>query len=236
MAGRDRSHSQLPLDLPAAPGLRREDFLEAPSNAAALALIDSYPDWPAPVVCLVGEEGTGKTHLAAIFAEAAGARIVTAAGLARADVPEALSTGALVVEDLAPGSFDEAALFHLLNLAKEMKAHVLITARAAPSGFALATADLASRLRAVPKVEIAPADDALLAAVLVKLFADRQIPVDEGTVHYLLARMERSVAGAEALVEAIDRAALAARRPVTRAFAAEVLRTLAPPEAEEGDD
>ncbi|MBA4788855.1 MAG: chromosomal replication initiator DnaA [Rhizobiales bacterium] len=224
MAGRDRSPSQLPLDLPSAPGVKREDFLEAPGNAAALALLDAYPDWPAPVVCLVGPAGAGKSHLAAMFAEAAGARIVQARDLASPDVPEALATGALVVEDLAPGGFDEAALFHLLNLAKETGAHLLFTARQAPSGFALSTADLASRLRAVPTVEIAPADDALLAAVLVKLFADRQIMVDEATVHYLLARMERSVSGAEALVGAIDRAALAARRPVTRAFAAEVLR------------
>ncbi|MEP9379413.1 chromosomal replication initiator DnaA [Aquabacter sp. CN5-332] len=236
MAGRDRSNPQLPLDLPAAPGLRREDFLEAPSNSAALALIDSYPDWPALVVCLVGAPGTGKSHLAAVFAERAGAKIVKAADLARADVPDALSTGALVVEDVAPGGFDEAALFHVLNLAKETRAHVLMTARSAPSGFTLATPDLASRLRAVPKVEIAPADDALLAAVLVKLFADRQIPVDEGTVHYLLARMERSVAGAEALVKAIDRAALAARRPVTRAFAADVLRASEKTIAEDEDD
>lgn len=224
MAGRDRSPSQLPLDLASAPGFKREDFLEAPGNAAALALVDTYPDWPAPVVCLVGPPGSGKSHLAAMFAEAAGARSVRAADLAAAAVPEALAEGALVVEDLAPGGFDEAALFHLLNLAKETGAHLLFTARQAPSGFALATADLASRLRAIPTVEIAPADDALLAAVLVKLFADRQVAVDEPTIQYLLARMERSVSGAEALVRAIDRAALAARRPVTRAFAAEVLR------------
>ncbi|WP_127090717.1 DnaA ATPase domain-containing protein [Aquabacter cavernae] len=224
MASRDRAPSQLPLELPSAPGFKREDFLEAPGNAAALALLDAYPDWPAPMVCLVGPAGAGKSHLAAMFAETAGALQVRAGDLTRAGVPEALVAGALVVEDLAAGAFDEAALFHLLNLAKETGAHVLFTARQAPSGFALATADLASRLRAMPTVEIAPADDALLAAVLVKLFADRQIPVDEPTVHYLLARMERSVSGAEALVGAIDRAALAARRPVTRAFAADVLR------------
>ncbi|TCT08193.1 HdaA/DnaA family protein [Aquabacter spiritensis] len=225
MPGREGSPAQLPLDLTASPALRREDFLVAPSNAAAAALIDRFPDWPAPVVCLTGPAGSGKSHLAAAFALKAGGRIVRAAALRAEEVPGALETGALAIEDLTAGAFDEAALFHVLNLAQEMRGHVLITARRAPSGFALATPDLASRLRAVPKVEIAPADDALLAAVLVKLFADRQIIVDEGVVHYLLARMERSVAGAEALVQAIDRASLAARRPVTRAFAAEVLRT-----------
>lgn len=240
MADRVRAPSQLPLDLGSAPGFKREDFLETAANAAALALIDAYPDWPSPVVCLVGPPGAGKSHLAAIFAEAAGAPIVRAADLVAADIPRSLAQPALVVEDLAAGQFDEAALFHLLNLAKETGAHLLFTARQPPSTFALATADLASRLRAIPKIEIAPADDALLAAVLVKLFADRQIVVDEATIQYLLARMERSVSGAEALVGAIDRAALAARRPVTRAFAAEILREMTaqveddPGEEEEG--
>ncbi|MEP9352080.1 chromosomal replication initiator DnaA [Xanthobacter sp. KR7-65] len=215
---------QLPLDLPNQPALRREDFLAAPGNAAALALIDAFPDWPARVVCLVGPEGAGKSHLAAIFAERSGARTLPARALEREGVPEALSTGALVLEDLAAGTFSEAALFHLLNLAREQQAYLLMTARTAPSGFALATADLASRLRAVPVFEIDPAGDALLAAVLVKLFADRQLAVDEPTVQYLLLRMQRSVAGAKRVVDALDQAALAARRPVTRSLAAQVLK------------
>lgn len=231
---------QLPLDLPPHPALRREDFLEAPGNAAAVALIDAWPDWPARVVALAGPQGAGKSHLAAVFAERAGARILPARDLARESVPEALAAGALVLEDLEPSGFAEAALFHLLNLAREQKAYLLMTARAAPATFALATADLVSRLRAVPVIEIAPADDALLAAVLVKLFADRQIAVDEATVRYLLLRMERTVAGAQRMVEALDAAALAARRPVTRALAAQVLREegatdVAPGEDDEAD-
>lgn len=215
---------QLPLQIPPRPALRREDFLAAPGNAAALALIDAYPDWPARVVCLVGPEGAGKSHLAAIFAEKAGARTVAARALDRAGVPEALATGALVLEDLEPGGFEEAALFHLFNLVREQHGVLLMTARTPPATFPLATADLASRLRTVPVFEIAPADDALLAAVLVKLFADRQIGVDEATVQFLLLRMQRSVAGAKRVVEAIDAAALAAARPVTRALAAQVLK------------
>lgn len=178
MAGRDPRPRQLPLDLPARPALHREDFLAAPGNAAALALIDAFPDWSARVVCLVGPEGAGKSHLAAIFAERAGARTLAARDLQREDVPAALAAGALVLEDLEPGDFSEAALFHLLNLAREQQAWLLMTARTPPAQFVLATADLASRLRAVPVFEIAPADDALLAAVLVKLFADRQLAVD----------------------------------------------------------
>ena len=229
MAERNRarpqtSPAQLPLELVSAPGHSRDDFLEAPGNAAALALLETFPDWPAPVVALVGPAGAGKTHVATMFAQATGARMVQASGLTLASVPDALSSGVLVVEDLAAGAMEEAALFHLLNLAKETGAHVLLTARTPPAAFSLSTADLASRLRAMPAVDIAPPGDTLLAAVLVKLFADRQICVDEATVHYLLARMERSVAGAQALVAAIDRAALAARRPVTRALVAELMR------------
>lgn len=229
----ERRPRQLALDLPSHPALRREDFLDAPGNAAAVALIDAWPDWPAPVAMLVGPEGAGKSHLAAVFAERAGARILAARDLVRDGVPEALSTGALVLEDLAPGGFSEPALFHLLNLAREQKAHLLMTARTPPASFALATADLASRLRALPVFEIAPADDALLAAVLVKLFADRQIAVDEATVRYILLRMERTVAGAQRVVEALDTAALAARRPVTRALAAQVLREEEAPDPQE---
>lgn len=233
MPGKGTPGGQIPLDLPTTPALKREDFLAAPGNQAALALIDAFPEWSGKVVCLVGPEASGKSHLAAVFAERAGATILSAGALHRAMVPEALSTGALVLEDLVPGQVDEAALFHLLNLAREQGAYVLITARAAPAGMAFATADLASRLRALPVFEIAPADDALLAAVLVKLFADRQIGVDESTVQYLLMRMPRSVAGALEVVDALDKAALSQRRPVTRALAAQVLREQLPPEDDE---
>ncbi|WP_029004969.1 HdaA/DnaA family protein [Azorhizobium doebereinerae] len=235
MTGRDTKSRQLPLDLPAAAAMQREDFLGAPGNAAALTLVDSFPDWTARVVCLVGPAGTGKSHLARVFATRSGAVTVAARDLARAAVPEALAHGALVVEDLAPGDFDEAALFHLLNLAREQGAFVLMTARTPPAHWRLATPDLASRLRALPTVEIAAADDPLLAAVLVKLFADRQIPVDDATVQFLLRRMERTVEGAQQVVEALDRAALAAQRPVTRALAAQVLRDLLPGEGEPED-
>ncbi|MGE4372388.1 MAG: chromosomal replication initiator DnaA [Xanthobacter sp.] len=224
MAAARASSRQLALHLPSTPAMRREDFLAAPANMAALALIDAFPEWPARVVCIAGPEGAGKSHLASIFAEKADALVLPAHELTRENVPSALETGALVLEDLAGGDFDEAALFHLLNLAREQQAYVLLTARTPPSGFALATADLASRLRAVPLFTIAPADDALLGAVLVKLFADRQLAVDEATVNYILLRMQRSVAGARRIVEAVDQAALAARRPVTRTLAAQVLR------------
>jgi chromosomal replication initiation ATPase DnaA len=215
---------QLALALAHAESFAREDFLSGPGNAAALTLIESWPDWPARSVVLVGPEGAGKSHLAAIWAQAAGARFLAARALDERGVPGALATGALVVEDLEPGGFDERALFHLVNLAREEAAYLLLTARSAPATWALAVRDLASRLKAMPAVALAAPDDALLRAVLVKLFADRQLAVDEGLIGYVAARIERSFAGARAAVAALDQEAMRRKRPLTRALAAEILR------------
>jgi chromosomal replication initiation ATPase DnaA len=215
---------QLPLALGFSERFGREDFLAGPSNAAALALVERWPDWPAPVVALVGPEGSGKSHLAAIWAKTAGARSIASHAVASASVPTALATGALVIEDLRDGACDDAALFHLLNLAREQGDFVLITARTAPGGWTIRLRDLASRLRALPIVALAPPDDALLRAVLVKLFADRQLGVDEGLIGYLATRIERSFAAARAVVAELDREAMRQRREVNKAFAAELLR------------
>lgn len=216
---------QLALALDHAESFAREDFLSGPSNAAALALIQSFPDWPSPAMVLVGPEGSGKSHLAAIWAEAAGARFLGARSLAVANLPAALATGALVVEDIAEGSFDERALFHLINLAREEQAYLLLTARTAPAGWNVGIRDLGSRLKALPVVALAPPDDALLRAVLVKLFADRQLLVDEGLVGYVVSRIERSFAAARVVVAQLDEEAMRQQRPLTRALAAEILRT-----------
>ncbi len=215
---------QLALDLAHAESFAREDFLEAPSNSAALRLIEAWPDWPAANLALVGPPGSGKSHLAAIWAEASGARFLAARSLGETPLTGALTTGALVVEDLAPGAFDERALFHLLNLAREQRAFLLLTSAAAPSSFALAIPDLASRLRAVPVVRLDPPDDGLMRAVLLKLFADRQLQPDEALIAFLLPRMERSFAAAKAVVAELDAEALRLRRPLSRALAAELFR------------
>jgi chromosomal replication initiation ATPase DnaA len=214
----------LALALPHRESLTRDDFLEGPGNATALALIDRWPDWPARVMLLVGPEGSGKSHLAAVWAAQAGARVSAAAALEARAVPAALATGALVVEDVAAGNFDERALFHLLNLAREEDAFVLITSRTPPAAMPVALRDLASRLRALPAVTLAAPDDALLRAVLVKLCADRQMSVDEAVIGYLAARIERSFAAARSVVEQLDAEALRQARAVTRALAASVLR------------
>ena len=213
---------QLALALEHAESFAREDFLGGPSNAAALALIDSWPAWPHRTVLLTGPAGSGKSHLAAIWAQAAGARLIAAQALDDAGVPAALATGALVVEDLAGGAFDERALFHLLNFAREEQAFVLLTARAAPSTFAIR--DLGSRFKALPVIAMAPPDDTLFRAVLVKLFSDRQVAVDESLVVYVATRIERSFAAARAAVARLDAEAMRQKRPLTRALAAEILR------------
>ena len=213
---------QLALALPHAESFARDDFLTGASNKAALGLIERWPDWPDRALALVGPEGAGKSHLAAIWAEIAGARRVSARALGETGLMAALATGALVVED-APARLDERALFHLLNLMRQEEAFVLITAQTAPATWRVELPDLASRLRAIPVIELNPPDDALLRAVLVKLFADRQLAVDESLIAYLVTRIERSFAVARATVEALDREALRLKRPVTRALASELL-------------
>jgi len=215
---------QLAFVLPHEESFTRDNFLEGPANANALALIEAWPEWPSRTMWLAGPDGAGKSHLAAIWAEASGARITAGRALDPANVPGALATGALVVEDLSPGNFDERALFHLLNLAREEAAFVLMTAREVPTAFEIELKDLRSRLRALPVVSLLPPDDQLFRALIVKLCADRQLAVDEAVVGYLANRIERSYAAARDTVALLDREALRLGRPVTRAFAAEVLR------------
>ncbi|MGZ3411433.1 MAG: chromosomal replication initiator DnaA [Xanthobacteraceae bacterium] len=215
---------QLALALGHDESFARDDFLSGPSNAKALALIERWPDWPSRAILLVGPEGSGKSHLAAIWSANSGARTVSARFVEEANVPAMLATGALVIEDLSTGFLEERALFHLLNLAREQGAHLLLTARTAPAAWQISLPDLASRLREIPVVILDPPDDALLRAVLVKLFADRQLVIDESLIAYLVTRMERSFAAARAAVAALDREALRQQRPVTRALAGELFR------------
>jgi chromosomal replication initiation ATPase DnaA len=215
---------QLAFALPHAESLTRDNFLEGPANAAGLALVDGWPDWPNRIMLLVGPEGSGKSHLAAIWAEQAGARSIPAHALTAVAVPGALATGALVVEDLKSPDLDERALFHLMNLAREEAAFVLITARTPPTALQIELRDLRSRLRAVPTVLLLPPDDQLFRALIVKFCADRQLVVDETVVSYLVSRIGRSYAAVRQAVELLDTEALRLGRPVTRALAADLLR------------
>ncbi len=215
---------QLALALDHAISFAREDFLEGPSNAKALALVERWPDWPSKLMALVGPEGSGKSHLAAIWAASSGARVMSAKLLAEVDVPSALTTGALVVEDLDTKDLDERALFHLINLAREEGADILFTSRISPPSIPVGIRDLQSRLRMLPVVELEAPEDELLRALIVKLAADRQLSVDAGLVSFLANRIERSFAGVHAAVALIDEEALRRHRPVTRALAAELFK------------
>lgn len=222
---------QLALALAHKESFAREDFLSGEANAAALALVERWPDWPDRIVALVGPPGSGKSHLAAIWAQAAGARFLSARALGETHLPAALATGALVLEDVPDGDLEERALFHLINLVRQEQAFMLLTSCTPPTTWRAVTRDLVSRLRAIPAVTLAAPDDALLAAVIVKLGADRQLAFDAGLVRYLVTHMERSFAAARDVVDLLDREALRRHRPVTRALAAELLRDWAAPEA-----
>ena len=225
------SPRQLPLALPHVPRLERSDFLAADANAAALAWIDRFPEAPGRVLALHGPPGSGKTHLAHIWAARVGAAFTRGVELAQLDIGAASLDGitALVVDGadrVAGDAAAERALFHLINMLRERGAALLLAGREPAARWAIALPDLASRLRAAQAVGVGVPDDALLAAVLVKLFAERQLAVGQDVVQYLVGRMERSLAAARALVGAIDREALAQRRRITIPLAAEALPKL----------
>ena len=217
---------QLVFDLAHRQALGAEDFLVSSSNDAAVEMADRWPDWPHPAAIVAGPQGSGKSHLANVWRLRSGAGLVTAADLEDAHVAALQPGAALVVEDLDRGVADEKALFHLLNRARESKLSVLLTSRTPPGEQEFRVPDLRSRLRALPIVQMQPPDEALLKAVLVKLFADRQLNVEPPVIDYLSLRMERSMAAASRIVAAIDRLALATHRKVTRPLAAEALASL----------
>lgn len=215
---------QLVLDLPLRTARGRDDFFVSPANAQALAALDGWAGWPQGKAVLCGPEGAGKTHLAQVWAEATGATVLAAADLPGADLP-ALATAAVAIEDadrIGPArAAAETALFHLHNLLAEAGRPLLVTAASPPRDWGLALPDLASRMQAAPLIRLDPPDDTLLRAVLVKLFADRQVAVAPQVVDYLIPRMTRSLDTARALVADLDARAMAERRPITRAMAAE---------------
>ena len=219
---------QLSLDLARAPRFDRACFMRSGANAAALALIDAWPRWPDPVLMLIGPEGSGKSHLGHIWAQAARAFVVAAQDVTPAAGLAVAAGRCVLVEDADRGGYDEAALFHLLNLAREHGAFVLVSARAGPDDWGLATPDLVSRLRLAPSVRLGAPDDALMRAVMGKLFADRQLRVEPALLDYLSMRMERSLDAARALAAAIDTEAMARGGAVTRAIAAAALREQEP--------
>jgi chromosomal replication initiation ATPase DnaA len=215
--------TQLIFNLPPRAALGRADFFVSDSNAAAVGWIDRWPDWPSPAVVLHGAAGSGKTHLAHLWCERASAAFVAGAGLDEEEVARLVSETAhrIVVDDADRAC--ELALLHLHNACLESGGSLLMTARRAPACWTIALADLRSRLRASIAIEIAPPDDALLGAVLVKHFADRQLRVAPELVLFLARHIERSFAAAAEIADRLDAVSLREGRAITVPLARELL-------------
>lgn len=229
-----RSPEQIALPLPQARSAAtgRADFFASAANATALAAVEGWRDWPQGKLVLTGPPGAGKSHLARIWAAETAAAMIPAADLAGANLPALTARTCVALDDaqrVAGDAEAERALFHLHNMLAATGGHLLLTAPEAPNRWPVALPDLASRLQAVPVARLERPDDALLSAVLVKLFADRQLHVAPAVIAYLATRIDRSLAAAAAVVAAVDRRSMTAHREITRAFAAEVLDSL--PEA-----
>jgi chromosomal replication initiation ATPase DnaA len=218
--------TQLPIDLPFRPALGAADFLVSECNRSALSWIERWPDWPGRSLVLYGPAQCGKSHLARLWTACGGGRLVHGSALQALRPPELAALPGVVVDDadVAP----ERVLLHLHNCCRETGAGLLIVARRPPSRWPIKLPDLASRLRATAAVGIGPPDDALLAGLLVKHFADRQIRVAPAVISYAVRRIERSFAAASAFVEALDRAALGAGRPIGLALVRRVLAETSP--------
>lgn len=218
---------QTVLDLGHRSAMGEDDFLVAPGNQDAVAWLDSWPEWPAPALILFGPPGCGKSHLAQIWRARARGNLLSVDDLRTEDLPDLLHPMRTAVLDNAHGVAGdpvlERALFHLYNLAKEMGGHLLLLADNAPINWVMRLPDLRSRLMAAPAVGMAAPDDALLMAVLVKLFVDRQIRVGEDVIDWLMTRTERSFANARRVVAELDHAGLVEKKPITVRFCRQVL-------------
>jgi chromosomal replication initiation ATPase DnaA len=214
--------TQFTFDFPHRPAFGADDFLVAPSNETAIAWLDRWPDWTGSGLVLYGPPGCGKTHLAHVWRARSGAPGLAPGALTVETLPELLGAASAIVVDGADAAA-ERPLLHLVNLVAERRGHLLLSAVEPPSRWPTSLPDLRSRLLAMPAIAVQPPDDALIGAVLLKLFADRQLTVGEEVIAFLLHNMERSFAAARLVVAELDQAGLAEKRPVTVPLARAVL-------------
>ena len=210
---------QIPFDLGSRHAFRRGDFQIGKSNVDAVGWIDKWPKWPAPVLILQGPAASGKSHLAAVWRDISGAANIKADDLMTKTAEELFAQGgSLVLDGLDPWLGDrtaETTLFHLYNMLKEEQKTMMVTMRMTPTRSDFIVPDLASRFRAAPVVSIHAPDDMLLGSVLIKLFSDRQLTVNNDVLSYILPRMERSFAAARDVVERADSKALSEKRGIS---------------------
>jgi DnaA regulatory inactivator Hda len=218
---------QLTFDLPAKTALGRDDFFVSPANTAAVETVGDWERWPGRKLLLVGPHGSGKTHLAHVWASDAEAIVLPAKGLRAEDVAALVHANADIavedIDDIAGQVPQQEALFHLHNLVLAEGGHLLMTAVTPLGTWNFTLPDLASRVQSAGQIALQPADDLLLSVILVKLFADRQLVVNPAVVSYLVSRMDRSFDAAQQMVMALDRAALAERRAITKPLVTRLL-------------
>ena len=215
--------AQFPLALEFLPSHGRDDFLITDCNAAAAALVDTWPHWTGPHAVVYGPAGAGKTHLLSAWREKSGALPLAAEALQVADLDRALGDGTAWTLDRLDAVQDERLLFHLFNTVRERGGYLLGACRMAPARLPYRLPDLTSRLAAAAAVEIQAPDDDLLGALLIKLFDDRRLLVDPAVIGFLRLRLERTFAAYQEAVQRLDRAGLAARRKVTIPLVRQVL-------------
>lgn len=201
---------QIPLSLELPPSWAGEDFFISPSNQIAIDMIKSWPDWPAMGAIIIGPYGSGKTHLANIWAKKAAAKYW----------PE---EGDIVVVDGLTAELDQTALFHLFNRLKEAKGALLITAEQPINQLGLTLPDLVSRLQSLPTATIDQPDEHLMSALLMKQFADKQLKVGMDVIRFMVLRLERTYENIKTVVEQLDQAALGEKKPITVPFVRRVL-------------
>ena len=210
---------QLVLDLPVLQALGRDDFFVAPCNALAVKQLEGWARWPEGRLALVGPSGSGKTHLAHVWASISGAPIVEAAALTPDDAADTL-----IVENVEQIGDNEASLFHVYNEMSSRGGALLLTGPTAPSRWPINLPDLRSRLESVPVVALEAPDDTLLSMIMAKQFDDRQLTVPPKLIAYLLKRVGRSYTEVNALVKTLDKAALAAGKPLSVKFVSALLK------------
>jgi len=220
------SANQLVLDLPVRRAQGREDFFVAPANRAAVAMLDVPHAWVQHRAVLHGPTASGKTHLLNIWAQDHGAALIVGAAITSADMATLIAAPALAIDEadaIAGNNAAETALFHILNGRAAANLPTLLAGRHPSARWGIALPDLASRLNVGVHMPLLAPDDTMLAALLVKLFADRQIAVSADLVPYLVARIDRSCAAAIAVVARLDKAALARKSRLTVRFAGQIL-------------